>query len=221
MALSIEEQQKKLFAQSLRNFLAPINPLLDDDSVSEIMINGPKNIYVERSGKIFKTEAQFKDDHTLAAAVRNIAQFVGRQLNETSPRMDARLPDGSRVHAIIPPLSKQGTVVAIRKFSREKLTLEKLIEFGALTPRAVQFIDALRKNAQNLHDLRRNRLRKNITAQLRRLTRRRLRTHPSHRRLRRTPNPKRPRRQPRNTTTRQTRKKRHRNPRPASLPHSA
>ena len=80
MALSIEEQQKKLFSQSLRNFLAPINPLLDDDSVSEIMINGPKNIYAERSGKIFKTDAQFKDDHTLAAANLLEAERSGEQI---------------------------------------------------------------------------------------------------------------------------------------------
>jgi pilus assembly protein CpaF len=150
MSLGAQEQQRRLYAQSLKNFLAPIGDLLDNDSVSEIMINGPSEIFIERSGKLTQMPNKFRDDNTLMAAIRNIAQFVGRQLNEQTPRLDARLPDGSRVHAIIPPLSKRGICVAIRKFSKEKLTMDKLIEFGAITPRAVKFLEVCVKLLKNI-----------------------------------------------------------------------
>lgn len=123
-----------MFAQTVKQFLNPILPLLEDANISEIMINGPFHVYIERSGKLHLTDYKFRDEGQLKAAITNIAQFVGRQLNDENPRMDARLPDGSRVHAIIPPICKQGVSVAIRKFSEEKLTPQMLINFGALTP---------------------------------------------------------------------------------------
>ncbi|MBN1516574.1 CpaF family protein [Candidatus Sumerlaeota bacterium] len=141
MALSTEDKQKQMFQQSLQNFLAPIVPFLEDESVSEIMINGPHKIFIERKGRIVLSDAKFRDDNTLGAAVRNIAQFVGRVLNADQPRMDARLPDGSRVHVIIPPLCRAGVSVTIRKFSKESLTMDKLLSFGSITPRAVEFLD--------------------------------------------------------------------------------
>jgi len=140
--MSQADRNKMMFGQTVKQFMAPIVPLLEDSSVSEIMINGFNMIFVERRGKIQKTDIVFPTEAALQAAITNIAQFVGRVLNNDNPRMDARLPDGSRVHAIIPPLCKQGVAVAIRKFSEEKLTPERLIGFGALTPHGMDFLKA-------------------------------------------------------------------------------
>ena len=91
-----------VFDQSIKTFLAPIIHLLDDESVSEVMINGPKEIWVERKGRLEITDAQFQDETALQAAVRNIAQFVKRTIDSQNPTLDARLPDGSRIHAVLP-----------------------------------------------------------------------------------------------------------------------
>lgn len=114
-------------------FLEPIRRYLEDDEVSEILINGPASVYVERGGKLRATEAVFASEPALRAAAANIAKSVGRTLDETHPQLDARLPDGSRVHAVIPPLSRRGTVVAIRKFKRETLDAAKLLEYGSVS----------------------------------------------------------------------------------------
>ena len=95
-------------------FLEPVHEYLEDGSVSEILINGPQNIYVERGGKLEAIPSRFVSEPALRAAATNIAKSVGRILDEMHPRLDARLPDGSRVHAVIPPLSRLGTVIAIR-----------------------------------------------------------------------------------------------------------
>ncbi|MFC1601584.1 CpaF family protein [Candidatus Sumerlaeota bacterium] len=150
MPIGSMEQQRLLFDQSLKNFLAPIADLLDDDGVSEIMINGPDMIFIEQRGKVTLVGNKFRDDNTLMAAIRNIAQFMKREFSNESPRLDARLPNGSRVHAIIPPICKQGICVAIRKFSKEKLTMEKLMDFGAITPRAVEFVNVCVKILKNM-----------------------------------------------------------------------
>jgi pilus assembly protein CpaF len=92
-----------ILAQTSRAFLKPIEAFLNDPEVSEIMINGPHEIYVEKKGKLIKTTAQFEDEEQLMAAVRNIAQFVGRKIEKITPILDARLADGSRIHVIIPP----------------------------------------------------------------------------------------------------------------------
>jgi pilus assembly protein CpaF len=139
-----------MFGQTVRQFLQPIAPFLDDESVSEVMINGHDKIYIERKGKVALTSAKFTDEAALLSAMRNIAQFVGRTLNEENPRMDARLPDGSRVHAVIEPIAKQGVTVAIRKFSQDSLTPEKLIEFGAITPHMMDFLKACVRMEKNL-----------------------------------------------------------------------
>lgn len=139
-ATTAADRQAMMFAQTVKQFLAPIVPLLEDEAVSEVMINGPFTVYVEKKGKLHLTDVKFRDEGQLLAAITNIAQFVGRVLNLDNPRMDARLPDGSRVHAIIPPLCKQGVGVAIRKFTKEKLTPQKLVEFGALTDHMVDFL---------------------------------------------------------------------------------
>lgn len=119
-------------ASYLLLFFEPVRQYLEDPDVSEIMINGPAQIYVEKRGQVALTEATFMSEQALMAAVQNVARAVGRMFNKENPRLDARLPDGSRVHAVIPPLARKGTVVAIRKFSKEKLTIEQLIKFGSI-----------------------------------------------------------------------------------------
>ena len=130
-------------------FLAPVAAYLDDDAVSEVLINGPDSIYVERSGKLEKTAERFVSEPALKAAAVNIAKSVGRILDEMHPRLDARLPDGSRVHVVIPPLSRVGTVIAIRKFKKDTLTIDKMLEFGSLDEpmrRLIRALVLLRKN---------------------------------------------------------------------------
>lgn len=124
-------------------FLAPVREYLEDDDVSEILINGPGQIYIEKKGKLQKTDARFASESALKAAASNIAKSVGRILNEDNPRLDARLPDGSRVHAVIPPLARCGTVIAIRKFKKDTLSIEKMLSFGSLSDDAVLLIKAL------------------------------------------------------------------------------
>jgi len=138
-----------VFETSVQVFLNPVLPYLKDDSVTEIMINGPKQIFIERAGNIESVDLKFDDDQALMAAVRNISQYVGRPISEEAPFLDARLPDGSRIHAVVPPIAKNGTTVCIRKFSKNKLELKDLISRGALTPDAARFIDVclfLKKN---------------------------------------------------------------------------
>jgi len=120
----------------------PIQPLLEDDTVTEIMINGPKNIYIERRGKISKTSLYFDSDEHLLQIIDRIVAPIGRRIDESSPMVDARLPDGSRVNAIIPPLSLVGPCLTIRKFAREPYTADDLIRFGTLTPDLVEFLKA-------------------------------------------------------------------------------
>ncbi len=131
-------------------FFEPIRGYLEDEEVSEILINGAEQIYVERQGKLELTPARFVSEPALKAAATNVAKSVGRLLNEENPRLDARLPDGSRVHAVIPPLSRCGTVIAIRKFKREKLSVAKLVEFGSLDAAGAQLLEAVVRLHQNV-----------------------------------------------------------------------
>ena len=120
----------------------PLEPLLQDDTVTEVMVNGPDMIYVERSGKIQHTPASFLDDAHLMRIIDKIVSTIGRRIDESSPMVDARLPDGSRVNAIIPPLALRGPALTIRKFSRDPYTMDDLINFGSITPKAAQFLSA-------------------------------------------------------------------------------
>src|SRR4051794_30666600 len=129
-----------MFSESLRAFLKPVAPFLDDPDISEILINGPKEIWVERRGKLHRTEVSFTEEGLLAAA-RNMAQFVGRPLSEERPRLDARLPDGSRIHVVLAPVARNGTTVAIRKFSPDKLTVKDMIARGSMTEEAARFLE--------------------------------------------------------------------------------
>ena len=124
-------------------FLQPVAEHLADDDVSEILINGPERVYVERKGRLEEVPARFVSEPALKAAAANIAKSVGRILDEMHPRLDARLSDGSRVHAVIPPLSRLGTVIAIRKFKKDTLTIDRMQAFGSVDERARRLIRAL------------------------------------------------------------------------------
>lgn len=137
----MSEAQETVFQNAIKNFLHPIAEFLSDSTVTEIMINGPQEIFVERGGKLFRTPARFHDEDSLRAAINNIAQSVGRRIDNEEPRLDARLPDGSRICAVIPPCSLRGTVVAIRKFSKVKMTFREYLRLGSITTEAAQFLD--------------------------------------------------------------------------------
>ncbi|MBI1293624.1 CpaF family protein [bacterium] len=120
----------------------PIQPLLDDESVSEVMVNGPAQVYVERGGKLTLSEVKFQDNAHVQRIIERILAPLGRRVDESSPMVDARLPDGSRVNAIIPPLAIDGPSVTIRKFSKKPLTVEDLVRFGSFTEDFAKFVEA-------------------------------------------------------------------------------
>lgn len=130
-----------VFQDAIANFLSPVKQLLDDPEVSEVMINGHEQVFAERKGLVYLTEHKFPDDESLQAAMRAVAQSVGRVIDSDNPRLDATLPDGSRICVVLPPMARNGTTVAIRKFSEEKLTLKDLISFGSLSADAARFLD--------------------------------------------------------------------------------
>ena len=129
-----------VFESAIKGFLGPIWTFLKDDSVTEIMVNSYNEIWLEIQGKIVKTEARFTDEDALRAAVNSIAQSVGRQITEENPRLDARLPNGCRVHAVIPPCSRKGTTIAIRKFSSEQFTFKDYVKFRTMTGTVAEFL---------------------------------------------------------------------------------
>lgn len=132
--------RQSVFEASVRYFLEPIGPLLEDESITEVMVNAHDDVYVERRGKIEHTTARFASDDALLSAIRNVAQWVGREITEEHPVLDARLPNGFRVHAVIPPAARTGIYLTIRKFSREALTMEDLIRFGSCSETAWEFL---------------------------------------------------------------------------------
>jgi pilus assembly protein CpaF len=141
--LSRSERQR-LFEQIVAEILGfgPIEPLLGDETITEIMVNGPNSIYIERKGMLDKVNMSFESDEHLLRIIDRIVAPLGRRIDESSPYVDARLPDGSRVNAIIPPLSLIGPVLTIRKFSKQPLTIENLIDFGTITPETIEFLKA-------------------------------------------------------------------------------
>lgn len=139
-----------VFEDSVATFLSVVKPYLDDDSVSEVLVNGPNEIFIERKGLLEHVDARFKDEQALQAAVRNIAQFVGRRIDDENPILDARLPDGSRVAAVIPPCSRKGTTLSIRKFSKSNPTFVDLINRGTISKDAARFLDICVYLAKNV-----------------------------------------------------------------------
>ncbi len=131
-------------------FFEPVKPYLDDEDVSEILINGPDHIYVEKKGKLHRMDARFDSEEALQAAAVNVARSVGRSLNETYPILDARLPDGSRFHAVIPPISRDGTVISIRKFFKEMLTIENLVNFGSISEDGASLLNVIVRLHKNI-----------------------------------------------------------------------
>ncbi len=138
------------FSEATTGFLAPIASFLKDPNVTEIMVNGASEIYIEKKGKISKTNTVFEDEEQLMAAVRRIAQTVGRIIDSKNPIMDARLPDGSRVNVVIPPVARKGIYLSIRKFGKETLAIKQLVEGGALSLSMAKFLNLCTALSKNL-----------------------------------------------------------------------
>ncbi len=145
------------FKEVIERALGPVQEYLNDPGVSEVLINGPNQIFVERKGKLELTTAKFPDEDNLQAAINTIAQSVGRRINKEEPRLDARLPiikgspaSGSRIAAVLPPISRQGTVISIRKFTASKISPADYIKWGTISPDAWMFIDLCMFLGKNL-----------------------------------------------------------------------
>jgi len=145
-------EKTRLFEQITAEILGlgPLQPLLEDDTITEVMVNGAKNIYVERRGKIQRAPLAFENNEHVMRIIERIVAPLGRRIDESSPYVDARLQDGSRVNAIIPPVSLVGPVLTIRKFARTPFSVDQLVQFGSITPEAVQFLDAAVKSRINI-----------------------------------------------------------------------
>ncbi|KAF0108612.1 MAG: pilus assembly protein CpaF [Anaerolineaceae bacterium] len=137
-------ERARLFEQIAAEILGfgPLQPLLDDESVTEIMVNGAKNIYIERKGKIHRVPVTFESNEHVMRIIDRIVAPLGRRIDESSPYVDARLPDGSRVNAVIPPVSLVGPTLTIRKFFKNPITIEQMVQYGTLTPESLQLLKA-------------------------------------------------------------------------------
>lgn len=131
----------RIFEATVDHFLQPVLPFLQDPAVSEIMVNNPDEIYIEKDGELVRTEARFEDEESLLSAVNNVLQYTGKRLTPENPLIDSRLPDGSRVHVILPPLSRRGTVMTIRKFAKNLFDAESLTELGSWTPEVREYLE--------------------------------------------------------------------------------
>jgi len=146
----MSQSNADIFEESLLEFFGPVRSYLDDPTVTEIMINGPDKIFVERRGLIAQVPETFPNVRALVAALRNAAQFVGKSVDAEHPVLEGRLPDGSRLAAVLPPAGPGGPYVAIRRFFKEKLTMDKLVQFGAITENACSLLDVFVKCKQNI-----------------------------------------------------------------------
>jgi pilus assembly protein CpaF len=143
-AINLTTSQRQRLKEELMDEITgfgPITSLLNDPEISEVMVNGPKFVYVEKSGKLVLTDAKFKDNHHVLHVIKKIVSPIGRRIDESSPMVDARLPDGSRVNAIIPPLAIDGPSITIRKFSEDPYQIQDLVDFGTLTPQMAKLIE--------------------------------------------------------------------------------
>jgi pilus assembly protein CpaF len=145
-------EKSRLFEQITAEILGfgPLQPLLEDETITEIMVNGAKNLYIERRGKLQKVPLSFENNEHVMRIIERIVAPLGRRIDESSPYVDARLPDGSRVNAIIPPVSLVGPVLTIRKFSKNPISVDQLVQFGSITPEALAFLDAAVKARINV-----------------------------------------------------------------------
>ena len=147
-----EDLRKQIFDQVLNDLLGfgPIQALLDDNDVTEIMVNGPKKVFVEKKGQLVKTNVIFDDDDHVLRIIDRIIMPLGRRVDADSPTVDARLPDGSRVNAVVRPVAIDGPSITIRKFAKDKLKVEDLINFGSLTRSMAEFLQACVKARLNI-----------------------------------------------------------------------
>ncbi|MEY2818923.1 MAG: hypothetical protein RL275_2386 [Chloroflexota bacterium] len=147
-----EDLKKDIFKQVLNDLLGfgPIQPLLDDPDVSEIMVNGPKKVFIEKKGQLTKSDVTFDDDDHVVRIIDRIIMPLGRRVDFDSPTVDARLPDGSRVNAVVRPVSIDGPSITIRKFRKDKLKVEDLISFGSITKQMADFLEACVKARFNI-----------------------------------------------------------------------
>ncbi len=146
-SVTVEKIERELVHEAIG--LGPLEDLIDVPDITEIMVNGPNNVYIEKAGVIYRTDTAFADDNQVMAAIERIVSPLGRRIDESSPMVDARLKDGSRVNAIIPPLSLVGPSITIRKFSKTPFQVHDLVRFGSLTNEMARFLDAcvqIRKN---------------------------------------------------------------------------
>ena len=145
-------ERARLFEQIAAEILGlgPLQTLLEDDTITEVMVNGAKNIYIERKGKVHRVPVTFENNDHVMRIIDRIVAPLGRRIDESSPYVDARLPDGSRVNAVIPPISLVGPVLTIRKFSKNPITVEQLIQFGSVTQEAIQFLKACVESRLNI-----------------------------------------------------------------------
>ncbi|ETI68669.1 CpaF family protein [Neobacillus vireti] len=144
--------RKKVVDELINDFtgFGPINPLLLDEDVSEVMVNGPDQVYCERKGKLVLTEVSFRDNEHVMKVIEKIVSPLGKRIDESSPIVDVRLPDGSRVNAIIPPLALNGPTISIRKIAKDSFQINDLINFGTVTEEIVSFLDACVKARLNM-----------------------------------------------------------------------
>lgn len=142
--------RQQIYEITVKHYLSPIGQYLDDDSVSEVMINGPFEVYIERGGKLFRTDAAFPSKEAYDSAINNILQYTGKSSLDDTSLIDARLPDGSRIHVAKEPCSRFGTSMAIRKFSKSMLNIDKLVKIGALTKNAREFLHVSVHAEQNV-----------------------------------------------------------------------
>src|SRR5512140_1337906 len=145
-------ERARLFEQIAAEILGfgPLQPLLEDETITEIMVNGAKNIYIERKGKIHRVPVTFENNDHVLRIIDRIVAPLGRRIDEASPYVDARLPDGSRVNAVIAPISLVGPVLTIRKFAKNPITVEQLIQFGSITQESLQFLKACVEARMNI-----------------------------------------------------------------------
>ncbi len=139
-----EDVRERLFREVLDELTGygPIQPLLDDPDITEVMVNGPRYVYIERKGKIIKTDITFENNDHVLRVIERIVTPLGRRIDNDHPTVDARLPDGSRVNAVVMPVAIDGPSITIRKFSKERLTVKQLISFGSLTDTMAEFLQA-------------------------------------------------------------------------------
>jgi pilus assembly protein CpaF len=152
-SVAVNDIERRMLVRDIQHEmlgLGPLEPLLADPSISDILVNNSRQVYVERRGRLELTDIRFNDDAHLLKIIDKIVSRVGRRIDESSPMVDARLPDGSRVNAIIPPLALDGPVVSIRRFSATPLTVEQLIEYKSVVPQMVRVLEGLSKAKVNI-----------------------------------------------------------------------